>query len=257
MTSLTDLSQFGAASAGVLLPSALALGVLHGLEPGHSKTMMTGFIIAVRGTVAQAILLGIAATVSHTAIVWVVALLGLHFGSRYDAAVAEPYFQLASAFLVVTIALWMLRRTGRQQRRAHGRAQEHGHHHDEDSHQLAHANEIRRRFASGNVTTGQIIMFGLSGGLIPCSAAIAVLVLCLQANQLWLGIAVVSCFSVGLAVTLVAAGTVAAVGMRHISRRWSGLGELVQRAPYLSGSVMIGIGLYIGWEGWMNVSVAL
>jgi len=96
MASLTDLSQLGAASAGLLLPSVLLLGVLHGLEPGHSKTMMTAFIIAVRGTVAQAVLLGLAATVSHTAVVWVVALLGLHFGSRYDAAVSEPYFQVAS-----------------------------------------------------------------------------------------------------------------------------------------------------------------
>ena len=59
---------------------------------------------------------------------------------------------------------------------------------------------------------GQIVMFGLSGGLIPCSAAIAVLVLCLQVNQLWLGIALVACFSIGLALTLMAAGVVGAIG---------------------------------------------
>jgi nickel/cobalt exporter len=246
MTTLTDLLPAGAASLGLLLPSALVLGVLHGLEPGHSKTLMTAFIIAVRGTVAQAVLLGLAATVSHTAVVWVVALLGLHFASRYDAAVAEPYFQLASAVLIVAIALWMLWRTWHQQP-ARGLR----HHH----HELAHGDGIRRRSASTNVTMGQIILFGLSGGLIPCSAAIAVLVLCLQINQLWLGIALVACFSIGLAATLVAAGMVAAVGMRRISRRWSGLGELVQRAPYLSGIVMIGIGLYVGWEGWMNVAL--
>ena len=81
MASLSDLLQTGAASIGLLLSSALVLGALHGLEPGHSKTMMTAFIIAVRGTVAQAVLLGLAATVSHTAVVWVVALLGLHFAS--------------------------------------------------------------------------------------------------------------------------------------------------------------------------------
>lgn len=51
------------------------LGVLHGLEPGHGKTLMTTFIIAVRGTVAQAVLLGLAGTVSHTPVVWVVALI--------------------------------------------------------------------------------------------------------------------------------------------------------------------------------------
>jgi nickel/cobalt transporter (NicO) family protein len=55
----------------------------------------------------------------------------------------------------------------------------------------------------------------------------------------------------------VAAGIVAAVGTRHASRRWPGLGDLARRAPYLSGIVMIGVGLYVGWEGWTSVSVAL
>ena len=44
--------------------------------------MMTAFIIAVRGTVAEAALLGLAATVSHTSVVWVVGLIGMHFGSQ-------------------------------------------------------------------------------------------------------------------------------------------------------------------------------
>jgi hypothetical protein len=49
-------------------PSAIVLGALHGLEPGHSKTMMAAFIAAIRGTVWQAVMLGIAATISHTAV---------------------------------------------------------------------------------------------------------------------------------------------------------------------------------------------
>ena len=130
---------------------------------------MTTFIIAVRGTVAQAMLLG----------------------ARGD-------------FLIIAIALWMLARTWREQLRLRGQVRQHAHDHDhghhhtqQDAHELAHADEIRRRFASGNVTTGQIVMFGLSDGLIPCSAAIAVLVLCLQVNRIWLGVALVLCFMIG------------------------------------------------------------
>ena len=162
-------------------------------------------------------LLGLAATVSHTSLVWVVAPIGMHFGSQYDGALAEPYFQMASAFLIMAIAPWMLRRTWREQLPLRPAVRQHAHHHDhghqhtqQDAHELAHADEARRRFASGNVTTGQIVMFGLSGGLIPCSAAIAVLVLCLQVNRIWLGVALVLCFSIGLAITLVAAGMIAA-----------------------------------------------
>jgi len=50
MPTLTDLLQQGTAHAWLFLPSAVLLGALHGLEPGHSKTMMAAFIIAIRGT---------------------------------------------------------------------------------------------------------------------------------------------------------------------------------------------------------------
>lgn len=86
MPNLSDMLTHGAANSWLFLPSAILLGALHGLEPGHSKTMMAAFIIAVRGTVAQAVLLGLAATVSHTAVVWAIALAGLHLGAQWNTA---------------------------------------------------------------------------------------------------------------------------------------------------------------------------
>ena len=73
----------------------------------------------------------------------------------------------------------------------------------QDAHELAHANDIRRRFADRNVTTGQIVIFGLTGGLIPCPGAITVLLLCLQLKAFTLGAVLVLCFSIGLALTMV------------------------------------------------------
>ena len=94
MSTLTDVFNAGAANAYLFVPSAILLGALHGLEPGHSKTMMAAFIVAIRGTVAQAVLLGVAATISHTAIVWLVALAGLYFGSQWNTQNTEPYLQI-------------------------------------------------------------------------------------------------------------------------------------------------------------------
>ncbi|GLS05772.1 nickel/cobalt efflux system [Chitiniphilus shinanonensis] len=341
-------------NAWLFIPSAVLLGALHGLEPGHSKTMMAAFIVAVRGTVGQAVLLGLAATLSHTAVVWAVAMVGLHLGRNWDAATAEPYFQLASGVLIVAIALWMLWRTWRAQQAAeaaqgavepgridtgHGvvwleltdddaprfrlRQQgklghhwlsrdvtvriahpdgehwtfgfasrmgslesaepvpaphafeatlslRHGDHaHDyavrfvagrrgaeplrqaeyQDAHERAHAEQIQRRFAQRDVTTGQIVLFGLTGGLIPCPASITVLLLCLQLKQLTLGAALVLCFSVGLALTLVLSGSLAALGVRHASRRWQGFGDLARQAPYLSGALIVLVGLWVSYHG--------
>ena len=132
MSTFAELLQQGAAQAWLYIPTAILLGALHGLEPGHSKTMMAAFIVAIRGTVRQAVLLGLAATASHTAVVWLVAIGGMYLGQHLDAQTTEPYFQLASAVFIVTIALWMLWRTwsGEQM----WRFEKEQHHHDERQH---------------------------------------------------------------------------------------------------------------------------
>ena len=359
MTDFAHLLQQGAGNAWLFIPSAILLGALHGLEPGHSKTMMAAFIVAVRGTIGQAVLLGLSATVSHTFIVWVIALGGLYVGQTWNSEAVEPWFQVASAIIMLGVALWMIWRTWSYRQPGHSHEHDHDHSHDEtrridtghghvrleifeqgqpprfrlyresgqawhagevtvetirdeggrqtfafaqqdgfleslddipephafkarlilghaghshayalvyeehhhhghdhvggegyaDAHEQYHAEEIERRFAEQTVTTPQIIMFGLTGGLIPCPASITVLLLCLQLKRIALGATLVLCFSIGLAMTMVASGVLAAWGVRHVSRRFKGFGALANRAPYLSGALIVVVALYIGFTG--------
>lgn len=268
MISFTDFLQQGAAHAWLFFPSAIILGALHGLEPGHSKTMMAAFIIAVRGTIAQAVLLGLSAAISHSALIWIIAAIGLYYGSQLNIENSEPYFQIVSAVFIAGMAFWMFWRTRRDLKAAHDH--DHGrHHHDhshdhdhshshddhshdhdlekieavegefQDDHERMHALDIERRFAGRSVTTGQIIMFGLTGGLMPCPAAVTVLVICLQLKQLALGFALVLAFSFGLAATMVATGALAAWSVHHAEKRFSGFGNIVRKAPYISVVVLL------------------
>lgn len=375
MQSLPDLLAHG--NAWLFIPTAILLGALHGLEPGHSKTMMAAFIIAIRGTVGQAVLLGLSAAISHSLVVWVIALGGQYLGRNLDATTSEPYLQLASAVIVLGVGAWMIWRTRRDQvleaNHGHDHSHDHGHHHhgdeirridtghgvvalevfedgvpprwrlrsergpawqdgevmvvterpdnarqafsfvdrgdylesieeipephaftarlslghgghthdyelhfaehdhghgDEtaaglkvgqdgafmDAHERAHADDITRRFGGRNVTTSQILLFGLTGGLIPCPAAITVLLLCLQLKQITLGVILVLFFSVGLAVTMVSAGVLASLSVKHIGKRWSGFSTFARRAPYASGGLMVVIALYMGISGWIGLS---
>ena len=68
------------------------------------------------------------------------------------------------------------------------------------------------------------------------------------AISLSLGVVLVLCFSIGLAVTMVTAGVIAALSVRQVSRRWSGFGAFAQRAPYFSSAVIICVGIYVGWR---------
>ena len=359
MTSFNDYLAHG--NAWLFIPAAILLGALHGLEPGHSKTMMAAFIVAIRGTVMQAVLLGVSATVSHTAVIWVLAFVGLHYSGQFDVETTEPYFQVATGVIVIGMAAWMLART----RRAQCAAADHGHTHDhgphggtllatganelmeisifetgvpprfrlyffdekqqllpppvaapfvleasprdgakrlfefvlkqdylestsdipephefqvvvrqsnityntrfvedhhrhsldgaaadfQDAHEREHAAEFQKRFTNQQVTTGQLILFGLTGGLLPCPSAFAVLLICLQLKQFTLGFALVLAFSLGLAITLVTVGSVAAFSVHHASKHLKGFGEFVRKLPYASCALMTVIGLVVAAQG--------
>lgn len=270
------------------IPSAILLGILHGLEPGHSKTMMAAFIIAIKGTVKQAVMLGLAATLSHTAIVWLIALGGMYLSRAFTAQSVEPWLQLISAIIILSTACWMFWRTwrGEQQWLAgnhhhnhdhdhdhnhnhnHNHDHDHDHDHDhhghihpegatskayQDAHERAHAADIQRRFDGQTVTNGQILLFGLTGGLIPCPAAITVLLICIQLKAFTLGATMVLSFSLGLALTLVTVGVGAAISVQQAAKRWSGFSTLARRAPYFS-SILIGlVGVYMGIHGYTGI----
>ncbi len=250
------------------IPSAILLGILHGLEPGHSKTMMAAFIIAIKGTVKQAVMLGLAATLSHTAIVWLIALGGMYLSRAFTAQSVEPWLQLISAIIILSTACWMFWRTwrGEQQWLAGNHHHDHDHDHHghihpegatskayQDAHERAHAADIQRRFDGQTVTNGQILLFGLTGGLIPCPAAITVLLICIQLKAFTLGATMVLSFSLGLALTLVTVGVGAAISVQQATKRWSGFSTLARRAPYFS-SILIGlVGVYMGIHGYTGI----
>ncbi|NTZ52907.1 nickel/cobalt efflux protein RcnA [Citrobacter gillenii] len=288
-------------NAWFFIPSAILLGVLHGLEPGHSKTMMAAFIIAIKGTIKQAIMLGLAATLSHTAVVWLIALGGMYISKAFTAQAVEPWLQFVSAIIILSTALWMFWRTWRGEQNwladahhdhghdhhhhhdhhhdhdhdhdhhhhAHHDAHHHDHHHEhdhaalagfaegskeyQDAHERAHATDIQRRFAGKEVTNGQILLFGLTGGLIPCPAAITVLLICIQLKAFTLGATMVLCFSVGLAITLVTVGVGAAISVQQAAKRWSGFNTLARKAPYFSSVLIAMVGVYMGIHGYMGI----
>jgi nickel/cobalt exporter len=166
--------------------------------------------------------------------------------------------------VVVAVALWMIWRTARpahsgHESQAHAHDDDHDHDHDHhdghaDDHEREHATQIRRRFDGQHASNRQILLFGLTGGLVPCPASITVLMLCLQLKQLALGVALVLCFSIGLALTLVLVGVIAALGMRHAARRWDHFAVYTRRAPYLSGALMLLVGFYMAWHGLQGLS---
>ena len=249
MPDIASLLQAGAANPWLYLPFAVALGALHALEPGHSKSMMAAFVVATRGTPAQAALLGGSAAVGHTLVVWALAGLGLWLGDKLIYEHAEPWLVFVSGLLIVALAariLWIFR----AERHDHGHGHDHAHDHaPARSHAQAHALEVTQAFAGRKVTNFDIAWFGLSGGLMLCPSAVAVLLVCLQIKAIGLGLAMVAGFSVGLAITLVSVGVAAAWGARKARADWAGFSVWAERIPYLSAAIVGTIGALITLKG--------
>jgi nickel/cobalt transporter (NicO) family protein len=251
---MPDIAALLKANPWALLPVAVLLGALHALEPGHSKSMIAAFIVAIRGTMGQAVVLGLSAAIGHTIVVWVIALIGLRIGNDMIADHAEPYLLMLSGILIVAMAarmLWVLAGFGR-------RGQDHDHRHGHDhAHDHAHGHshatpqEIAASYGGRTITTPMIAWFGFTGGLLPCPSAIAVLLISLQMKNAPLGMAMVLAFSLGLAMTMVSVGVLVAWGANKASKASSGRFD-TWAAPLqkLSVCMVMAIGLFMTAKGW-------
>ena len=108
----------------VYLPTAIVLGALHALEPGHAKTLTAAYLIGIKGTKRDALLLGLSVAATHSVVVIALAATALYLGREAFAGEAIYWLQIASGAIVIGLGGWLLwrrwpRRTG------HG----HAHHH--------------------------------------------------------------------------------------------------------------------------------
>jgi nickel/cobalt exporter len=242
MPDLATIIQGSAAHAWLYLPVAVIVGALHALEPGHAKSLMAAYLVAIRGNATQAVTLGISAAVGHTIVVWGLAVAGLALGERYIVEHAEPWLTALSGILIVLLAirmLWALRR------RHHAHDHDHEHQHDDHHHGHSHAPPKIR----GDVTTGQIVWFGFTGGLMPCPSAIAVLLVCVQLKAFTLGVAMVAAFSVGIGATLVAIGLAVVWSSGKLTKAWPGFDRMAQRLPYVSAGLVMIVGIVMTAAG--------
>src|SRR3954454_24000813 len=106
MPNLAQLLQSGG-NGWLYLPFAVLLGALHGLEPGHSKTMMAAYIVAIRGTIGQAVLRGGCAALPHSLNGGTRARLGLSRGRDILNSHFEAWLLIASGVIILGIAAWM------------------------------------------------------------------------------------------------------------------------------------------------------
>ncbi|MER7479832.1 nickel transporter [Streptomyces sp. NPDC126510] len=245
---------------------AVVLGAMHALAPGHGKTIMAATAAARGGRARMKDVLPMAASVTVTHTLGVVALGLLVTAGSAAAPSVIAWLGVASGLLVTLAGASLVRRALRNRAHAphphghrhdhqhghgshthdhdgdhHGHAhdhKDHHHHHDHDhAHPHSHPHTIEH--SHGGFTHSHpvaptlrgTILMGFAGGLVPSPSAVVVLVGAAALGQAWFGLLLVVAYGVGLALTLTAAGYA-------VVKAGSGMTRLLDRRPRWSAGPM-------------------
>src|SRR5437867_3437157 len=242
LTEMVTTREMGPAIILLAAVVAMGLGALHALEPGHGKTVVAAYLVGSRGTAWHALVLGLVVTAPHPAGVYLLGAVTL-YASRY--IVPErlyPWLGVASGLTVagLGIVLFLRRYRGASRRHSHDHAHDDHHHH---AHHHAHGHQ--HHHPGADVSLKELVALGVTGGIVPCPAALVVLLSALALGRLGFGLVLIVAFSVGLAAVLIAIGLLV-LHARRLMARWRGEGVLLTRWLPLTSSVAItGLGLAI------------
>jgi ABC-type nickel/cobalt efflux system permease component RcnA len=206
---------------------------------------VAAYLVGSRGTLWNAVVLGLVVTLTHTGSVILIGLLALNVSQR-SPEVLGPWLGVASGLLVAGIGLFMLvARIRRAPAHSHdhrpqGRSPDH-HPHAETA---ADHDPPRHVRDTGRVTLGSLLSLGISGGIVPCPDAIVVLLMAVALNKVALGIAVLLSFSLGLALVLIGVG-MSVVLLRSAAGGFEGRGRAVRWLPVVSALVVAALGFAI------------
>ncbi|OYW70783.1 MAG: hypothetical protein B7Z37_29640 [Verrucomicrobia bacterium 12-59-8] len=221
--------------------------MVHGIEPLHSKTVLASMIVSTRGGLWQASLLGVSAALTHTLTIWIIAVLASHYGSHWNLGRLQPYFEMLSAMVTLGVALWMFLRTRLSVRKAEALAIWGGAAAAENAETQDFTEEVERVHRS---SAAQMILLGAVTGMMPCPLTLGILMACLQSGRLVLGLAVATCFSIGLALTMVLAAALGAWGMRRVWHFNAAATALRLRAAYLTCLLLAALAAIIALQAW-------
>jgi ABC-type nickel/cobalt efflux system permease component RcnA len=256
-TELVTMPQLGLGIVLVAMVVAVGLGAFHALEPGHGKTVVAAYLVGSRGTTWHALMLGLIVTMTHTAGVYLLGAVIL-FASRY--VVPErlyPWLGVTSGLIIAGLGftLFLRRYTGASHAHAHEHAhspvQDHRHAHGHHP----HAHHPHHQHIPSTVSARELLTLGVTGGIVPCPAALVVLLSALSLNRIGFGLLLIVAFSIGLASVLIAIG-ILMVYAHRLMARFQGDGVLMTRwLPLTSATVMTVFGIAIAVQALVTAGI--
>ena len=236
----------------MLYGGAVLLGALHAFEPGHGKALIGAYMISTKGRVVDGIILGLVVTFTHTFSVITLGVIATLLSGSFSDETLHAWLGLVSAILILLAGFWMLK-TRMSPKTAHshvhlfckGHNHDHTHGHEQDiSHDLSHDHgHAAPQDPHRKSSMGQLLLLGISGGLVPCPTGIAALLAAIAAGRIAQGLAVTLFFSLGLGLVMTTIGIALAQAGR-LTEKYGDHPELVRRLGIFSAVIIISLGIF-------------
>jgi nickel/cobalt exporter len=209
------------------------LGGLHALSPGHGKAVMAGYLVGTQGSKRHALILGLTITITHTAGVFALGLVTLYATTLVTPERLYPWLTLLSGVMILVLGATLVFTRMRSAFHGHRHEHEHGHSHGSGKTGLSRRN---------------VVILGITGGLIPCPTALVVLLSALSLHRVAYGLLLIVAYSVGLAIVLSGIGILLASGTALVNRlrpKFSlrGIGRAASLIPVASAAVVVLAGI--------------
>jgi ABC-type nickel/cobalt efflux system permease component RcnA len=244
--SLVDNQGIGLVLLGFTL--AVAFGAWHALLPGHGKTLMAAYMVGSETKVRQAIALGSAVAVMHTASVLGLGLLVITLEQTFRPESLYPWLGLLSGLVAIGLGAYLT--IGRltawsAARSADAHERDHGHEHRHDRGGYGHNHGLP---AGVSLTSRRgMLALALAGGILPSPSALIVMLGAINAHRVGYGIGLILAFSAGLALALIVVSLGALRARAAMANRLSSFwGRLV---PVLSASAIVVVGVFLAVRG--------
>jgi ABC-type nickel/cobalt efflux system permease component RcnA len=245
---------------------AAGLGALHALEPGHGKTIVAAYLVGSRGTPRHAVLLGLIVTGAHTAGVYLLGVITLYASRWIVPEQLYPWLGVISGLTIAGLASYLFLRawSGEAADHSHEPGQSHSHWFAslvkprflQSAGATSNANEAQPLQSSAKgVPLRQLLALGITGGIVPCPAALVVLLSALSFHRVGLGLFLIVAFSLGLAAVLIVIGLLM-VYARQSMAHWKSDGQFARRwLPVLSCGTMLILGLSIAGQALVTTGI--
>jgi ABC-type nickel/cobalt efflux system permease component RcnA len=191
--------------------TAFILGFMHALEPGHGKSVMAAYILGTGANLRDALLLGLTVVISHTSVVFALGILSIYLVGTLSSEMTHDIMSVIGGGILIAVGIWILKNYFRP------------HEHKID-------------------TKKGVLAIGLSAGLVPCPAALAVLLFSITSGNLYDGLVYVFIFSLGLALSISLLSTLFVRGKQFIEKYVQS--KNINKLPLISGIVIVLIGIY-------------